>query len=935
MNSSRFQSYLSPKTPKGDIIARDLYDEFSPVGNGNSFLNQSGNLLNGFQSPDAHFLTNPLPFSPSSGGLSPFISVSPLSDRNHRERLNGNDVKNSSISMENSNFLFKDFDGEDRKERKMNGKDHHSPSREENGKVEEIDHSRTNSLRDMQKIIDYQQHKIFDLKMQLYHWEERLKNISNGTKFSDKQLQDILEKDVEYKVEIEKFSKLLGASKDAIARLTLENDNLKRKIASNSPVQDTSGLRNQIDELMEGREKLLESLRRSEEENAELKRKMRETPSKSVSTGVLAEVQRENNDLHIQINELRDQLARRESSTNRTIEENRESKKSWETREKELKRMISEKDEKNEDLTKLLDETHLVLDRMDEEKKQMEGELKTLELKSNRNEEELERTRKREEKLREQIKMDADSTKNNEEVQRLNVELREKEERNRFLLKHQEEIQSEYKKIQIELKQAHETWKNQLDQKNQMISNLTSERDRFQRDFNEQSDHSFKLRTQLDKKIKETSVELAESVEKSNLLLSNLDLKINQLFSSSSHLRSQASEEEQELFAKKALNFFVSSPSRSSSQRNTNSSFFEEENETTEDIVKRITEKLTVFTRLSSSLSSESKENEQKFRNQLSESTKKLHQKEEELSHLRDELEKLNGLKENLLRDNNRLKNQITEIQSRSEDNESVERRIQNERKKLETELKNSTQKTNELMLKYQERDAENTNLKEKISRLERKLIDVRVEHNEKISELESNFSNETEKMIDKAMSEKNEKLNQLKEAKKKISEENKELLREKRSLEERLERVGQQRPLSASSSEDENRNKSGGIYNKEWMAQLSVAKERIARLSENNRILIMELEEKRQIQQDIAKKYQQLSRENKELKLEISRIKQESIHRLREGYNVDLSHEVLRQVEGTQQMMKKTDEQLEKEKEKYQRWMERTNYSTNSSRRY
>jgi peptidoglycan hydrolase CwlO-like protein len=54
-------------------------------------------------------------------------------------------------------------------------------------------------------------------------------------------------------------------------------------------------------------------------------------------------------------------------------------------------------------------------------------------------------------------------------------------------------------------------------------------------------------------------------------------------------------------------------------------------------------------------------------------------------------------------------------------------------------------------------------------------------------------------------------------------------------------------------------------------------AQSKLDRLSENNKLLIMELEEKRALSQEISKKYQNLHKENGELRNELRQAKKEA----------------------------------------------------------
>lgn len=68
------------------------------------------------------------------------------------------------------------------------------------------------------------------------------------------------------------------------------------------------------------------------------------------------------------------------------------------------------------------------------------------------------------------------------------------------------------------------------------------------------------------------------------------------------------------------------------------------------------------------------------------------------------------------------------------------------------------------------------------------------------------------------------------------------------------------------------------GTMNPAMDTKLRVALERVDRLAENNRLLILELEEKQALARDVNRRFDTLQKENLQLKLELLELKQRKV---------------------------------------------------------
>jgi hypothetical protein len=97
----------------------------------------------------------------------------------------------------------------------------------------------------------------------------------------------------------------------------------------------------------------------------------------------------------------------------------------------------------------------------------------------------------------------------------------------------------------------------------------------------------------------------------------------------------------------------------------------------------------------------------------------------------------------------------------------------------------------------------------------------------------------------------------------------------------------------------------------------------KLERLSENNRLLILELEEKRALTQEMNKKYQTVFKENNDLKTDIRQLRRDMavvVQGRGNRANVpELEKQILKQVEETQAFMMQTQQTVEQEKKKVQ----------------
>eukprot|EP01119_Soliformovum_irregulare_P010891 TRINITY_DN2683_c1_g1_i3.p1 TRINITY_DN2683_c1_g1~~TRINITY_DN2683_c1_g1_i3.p1 ORF type:complete len:218 (+),score=78.80 TRINITY_DN2683_c1_g1_i3:281-934(+) len=104
------------------------------------------------------------------------------------------------------------------------------------------------------------------------------------------------------------------------------------------------------------------------------------------------------------------------------------------------------------------------------------------------------------------------------------------------------------------------------------------------------------------------------------------------------------------------------------------------------------------------------------------------------------------------------------------------------------------------------------------------------------------------------------------------------------------------------------------GEFSDALTLKLREAQDKMNRLAENNRLLILELEEKRGMLRDIHRRYENSSKSNQELRDEIASLKKRA---LRSEVPM-MEREILSSVESAQNLMSLTQAALEEERKKF-----------------